>query len=347
MQMEQIADHIAKSGFSRAVVNGQHIEVLLQERQGEAYGVVLVDCQYFSDLTVVNYENMLRGIRSSLYNYNFEEVHLLSVLCTPDPDTVKELIAGFGEHWVVDLKEKRLLIYENQILTYLNLKELIEEALLYEDAELAEAVHQQQIYRKVFRQNWCTFALVLINVVIFAAMFIIGNFEDPEFMLDWGAMAPFLVGDGVWEYRIFTSIFLHFDITHLANNMFMLLVMGFYLEKYMEKWKYLTIYLGAGVIGNVASLCYYIYHGDLYVVCAGASGAIFGITGAFLWLILHNRGWLDGISWKHMLFLIVLNIYLGFSDPSVGNVAHIGGLIGGFVIAMVLCHDRGKEESAS
>ena len=347
MEIGQITNQLLRAGFSRAVVNGKHVEVALKDRNGEAYAVVLVDCRYFPDMSVENYENMLRGIRSSLYRYDFSEVHLLSVLYTETPQDVKELVAGFGDHWVIDAKEQKLLIYENQIVSFLDAKEIIEEAILYENPQMAEDIRKIKQNRKIFTENWCTYGLVLINVIVFFVLSMYGDTEDGYFMEQHGAMSISLVGQGIWQYRLFASIFMHFGIGHLMNNMFTLLIMGMYVEKRMSKWKYLTIYLGAGIIGNLVSLYYYITTHQMNVVCAGASGAVFGLMGALLWIVICNYGRVEGLSWTQIAFLILMCIYIGFSDSSVGNAAHIGGVIGGFIFAMFLVRCTDKEEMSS
>ena len=103
----------------------------------------LVECDYFADLNVSGYENMLRGIRSSLYRYDFTEVHLLSVLYTETPEQVKDLTAAFGEHWILDRKEQQLLIYENQRASFLDAREAIEEGLQYDSIEMAEEIRKE------------------------------------------------------------------------------------------------------------------------------------------------------------------------------------------------------------
>lgn len=347
MQMEQITKHMVHSGFTRAVVNGSHVEVLLQVQARDAYAVVMVDCDCFENMTVEDYENLQRGVRSSLYQYDFQEVRMLNVLCTKDPKRVKNLVEAFGEHWVVDMSENRLLIYENQIASFLNTKEVIEEVLLYGDEVVIEQVEKRANFLSILKDNYCTYSLVLINCLVFLVLSMIGNTENVMFMERHGALVISQVGHGLWQTQMVTSMFLHFGVSHLLNNMFMLLVMGSYLEKRMEKWKYMTIYLGAGLIGNIVSLYYYIGTGNVDVVCAGASGAIFGLTGALLWVIICNHGRIEDISWVQIAFLILLNIYVGMADSTVGNAAHIGGLIGGFLLAIVLYRGIDKEDGAS
>ena len=347
MQMEQIMIHLAQNGFDRAMVNGEHVEVLIRKNGRDAYSLLLIDCGYYKDMPATDYENMLRGVRSSLYQYDFDMVHILSILCTDDPESVKEWIAGFGEHWVVDTRERRLLIYENQISSYLNAKELIEDSLQYETQEEAQSVENERCRRAFIKDNYCSLVLVLINCLVFGVLALFGNTDDAGYIQRVGGLSPQLIGEGIWAYRIVTSIFIHFNVTHLMNNMLMLAVVSSYLEKQMAKWRYVSIYLGSGIIGSIASLYYYIYTDNLNVVCAGASGAIFGLTGALFWVILRNHGQVEGMTWKKMLFLIILNIYLGLVDTSVGNAAHIGGLLGGFVLSIFLYGAKDKEEAIS
>lgn len=345
MQAEDITKHLARSGFRRAIVNGPYVDVLIQTREKEAYVIAVLDCKHFKGLTVNNYESILRGIRSSIYQYDLGEVKFLSVLCTEEPDTVKELVAGFGEHWVADLKERQLLIYENQIIKFANAKEVIEEALLYQD--FAGEMREEQQKRSFLWESICNWFVIAVNILIFILVELSGSSEDVGHMIDCGAMLPNEVGHGFWQYRLFTSMFLHFGIDHLFNNMLVLAVMGKYLEKHIGKRKYLFIYLIAGLIGNIVSLYLNIYQHTFNVVSAGASGAIFGVIGAILCIIIKNYGRIEDLSLSQVLFMITLSVYTGVISQGVDNGAHIGGLIAGFVMAAVLYRRSDKEEQVS
>ena len=73
-----------------------------------------------------------------------------------------------------------------------------------------------------------------------------------------------------------------------------------------------------------------------FAVSAGASGAIFGLVGALVWIVIANRGFYEGISRQQAVFMVILMIYYGVSTQGVDNWAHGGGLAGGFVISIVL-----------
>ena len=77
-------------------------------------------------------------------------------------------------------------------------------------------------------------------------------------------------------------------------------------------------------------------HNNDYAVSAGASGAIFGMVGALVWIVIANRGFYEGISRQQVIFMVILMIYYGVSTSGVDNWDHLGGLAGGFIISIVL-----------
>ena len=97
----------------------------------------------------------------------------------------------------------------------------------------------------------------------------------------------------------------------------------------------MIIYFASGIIGNIVSLFY-----DLTLeqpaVSAGASGAIFGLMGALLYVVIANRGRLGRLSGRGMLVMVILSLYFGLTSTGVDNLAHIGGLVSGFLLAVLL-----------
>lgn len=181
----------------------------------------------------------------------------------------------------------------------------------------------------------CTTVIIVINVAVFLILSLFGDTEDAVFMLQHGAMYEPMVTQQHEFYRIFTSMFLHFGITHLLNNMGLLGALGWNLELEIGKMRFLIIYLVSGIGGNLLSL-YFGISAETYAVSAGASGAIFGLMGALLYVVIANRGRLGRLSGRGMLFMVILSLYFGFTSSGVDNWAHIGGLITGFVMAVIL-----------
>lgn len=179
-----------------------------------------------------------------------------------------------------------------------------------------------------------TFLLVAINIIVFIVLEIQGDTEDGAFMLYSGAMNPYLVLYNHEWYRLFSATFMHFGIEHLANNMLLLFLLGQIFERAVGTTRYVGIYLGSGLAGSFLSFFYMCLMGRNDIV-AGASGAIFGIIGGMIIVVLVNKGRYKGISAKRMIFMAVLTLYFGFATAGTDNVGHLGGLITGFILTFI------------
>lgn len=186
--------------------------------------------------------------------------------------------------------------------------------------------------------NWMNLLIVGINILVFAVMELLGDTQDTEYMIRWGAAYTPLIWAGEW-YRLFTSMFLHFGFTHLLNNMVLLLFMGDTLEELTGKWKYLLIYLGGGLAGNLLSFFMESKTGTP-AVSAGASGAVFAVIGAILVILIKHRGRIKDMTASQLLFITILMIYYGLQSTGVDNTAHVGGLLGGMLLAFLLYRKR-------
>lgn len=187
-----------------------------------------------------------------------------------------------------------------------------------------------------------TILLTVINVAVFLWLSLGGATENAEYMLEHGAMyVPYILEKGEY-YRLFTSMFLHFGFQHLLNNMIMLLVTGWNLELEMGTIPFLLTYLISGLAGNVLSGFLDLRMGEL-VVSAGASGAIFGIIGALLYVVIRNRGRVRNISGRGMVIMVLLSLYFGFASAGVDNAAHLGGLAAGFLCGLLLYRKQNRK----
>lgn len=185
--------------------------------------------------------------------------------------------------------------------------------------------------------------IIVINVLIFA---VLNFFCAPETAQSWfmsGANIPELVREGEY-YRLFTSMFLHFDAEHLVFNMLLLLFLGDVLEEIEGKLRYFIIYLAGGFAGNIVSMFIHLQKTEM-VVAAGASGAIFAVIGALAFLAWKKKGNLGQYSWKRLLFMAVLSLAQSLTARGVDAGAHIGGCAAGFVLAVLLCRNYKKTET--
>lgn len=189
---------------------------------------------------------------------------------------------------------------------------------------------------------WGTVTLAAVNVIIYLWLSFGGATEDAGYMLEHGAMyVPYILEQGKYSCLL-TSMFLHFGFRHLINNMFMLLVIGSNLEPEMGTARFLITYMASGLAGNVLS-GFLDYRTGEYTVSAGASGAIFGLIGALLYVVIRNQGNVRNISGRGMVVMVVLSLYFGFASTGVDNAAHVGGLAAGFFLAVLLYRKKDRE----
>lgn len=186
-------------------------------------------------------------------------------------------------------------------------------------------------------KNSINLFLVISNVLVFFAVTLTGGTESTRHMIDSGAAYAPLITEGEY-YRLFTSMFLHFGIQHLTNNMLLLLFLGDYLERAVGKLRYLVIYLGGGIIGNLCSYLHELFlikTGKAPAVSAGASGAIFAAVGAMLVLLAFRKGKLEDLTFRRMAIMAGLSLMVGFQSSNVDNFAHLGGFFAGAFLMAV------------
>ena len=191
------------------------------------------------------------------------------------------------------------------------------------------------------KKHYITIGLIITNIIIFILLEWNGNSLDAEYMMEMGAVYPEKIQKDGEYWRLITATFMHFGFSHLLNNMVLLGTAGQILERALGPIKYLILYLLAGIGGSTLSYAQMIHSGD-YAVAAGASGAIFGIVGALLWVVIRNKGHYETLTGKGLIAMIVLCLYYGISTGGVDNWGHIGGLIGGFLVS-ILFYNRKKE----
>ena len=186
--------------------------------------------------------------------------------------------------------------------------------------------------------------LIAVNILYFFWLEFHGSAENAVFMVEHGAMyVPLVVREGEY-YRLLTAVFMHFGISHLVNNMVILFVLGDNLERALGKVKYLVFYLICGVGANVFSMVVSIREYEL-AVSAGASGAIFGVIGGLLYVVIRNRGRLEDLSTRQLALFVACSLYFGFTSTGIDNAAHVGGLVLGFLLAAIFYRNPGRREA--
>jgi rhomboid protease GluP len=175
-------------------------------------------------------------------------------------------------------------------------------------------------------------ALLVANIAMFVVEAAIGAnaFQGPGIrtLFDLGALQPIAIAQGHQYWRLFTAMFLHAGLLHLVLNMYGLYLFGFLIEDTFGTPAFLGIYFVSGFLASVATYAF----GSPNAIAVGASGAIFGLLGAWVAYNYRRRGTAMGSANLRTAALIVgLNLVLGFSIAGIDNLAHIGGLVTGVI----------------
>jgi rhomboid protease GluP len=195
------------------------------------------------------------------------------------------------------------------------------------------------------RPNPFTFVFIAINGLIFVLMWLAGGISlawaDPVVLKAFGAKVNVLIDQGQY-WRLVTCIFIHIGIGHLVLNNYALWIMGQQIEQIYGSSRFVILYLVSGLAGSAAS-----YHFSAGAISAGASGAIFGLFGAMGTFAFRYKGEVPELLRRHIIRrvvpIIAINLAFGLSVEIVDNAAHVGGLLGGVVIALLVPYKRPHE----
>lgn len=336
MAMKLVHYFITKEGYHPVMLHGANQEVWLEKVEGEPKIIRIVS----------NYIHNEEQFEFELYKTEQIMKKIGKKICCFKMDAISFFVNLGDNVEVVDTNNVKCigLRKEKDLDNYTFLKDFFPEmninyrekgeALLQKiSRELTEeGIKTNREVEEVFTPKvpYVTYALIAINVIYFLLMTFVGNgTTDVATLIQYGANIPELIQAGQW-YRLVTSAFIHLGLAHLLFNMYALYVIGSQVESFFGKAKYLIIYLGSAITGNLLSMVF--THG----ISAGASGAIFGLLGCLLYFGYHYRVYLGNTLRSQIIPLILINLVLGFLGTGIDNAGHIGGLIGGLLLSMAV-----------
>lgn len=324
-----VAELLARKGYSP--IDDEMEGILFREIEDRVYVVTLSES--LEDDEVSDYHLLQRKMEYSLGTKFCKQVSCLHFVATEDGDFDEAQLALANELpnlWFAAEDTGRIYLFERQITDFDGLYDYLEHALTSQ----VERVKKET----AFRITPVNAAIVILNVLYYIVILIVNQnlfaAYDADIMLSMGAMSNQTVLDGAW-YQLVTSMFLHFGVTHLINNMILLAYTGCELERRIGSIPYLILYMASGILGNVASFFYYQSRLEP-VVSAGASGAIYGVLGALLVVLVVRQIRTPDLSPRRIFLMIGLTIYHGMTSTGVDNAAHVGGLVTGIVIGFIL-----------
>lgn len=289
----------------------------------ECYVVLLLE----RGLSVAQLQEKRRQLEGHYSARGYDRIYQLCIICHNNGMFSEELLALVSQApnvWLFAADQNRMYQYENQPLEFDGLCHGLE-AIPTEPKLSPLSFHKKEF-------PYVTVVLVLVNVVCFLVPVWMGQHE--KWLDEGGNYWGFVFGKGE-AYRLWTYMFLHVDVRHLFNNMIGVLGFGLLLEPMLGHVKYAVIYLGSGLGSGLLSFLIELIR-ENHVLSVGASGAVFGLTGALLAMVLFRKKQVPWLSVRRILFLIVISLYSGFATPGVDNIGHIGGLLAGFLLTALI-----------
>lgn len=324
---------ITKEEYQPVIVNGLDNEIWL-ENSSKKYGVIRINTNYIHNNEQLNFDiyktkSIVRQIKKKAFLFGS---NTLSILLNVGDNVKKDVTDKYVDVEIVDSID---CLSNGKSISSLfpEIKNDVIEANDDMDffINVTNDINNQtekknKLYEKTFRKKTIivTYALIAINLLVY----LLSLFNIINVSSFWMEGESFKNGE---FYRAFTAMFFHWDIIHLACNMYSLYVIGTQIENVMGKYKFLFIYIVSGIIGCLLSGVV-----NASSVSAGASGAIFGLMGAMIYFGYHYRLYLGQALRSQIIPIVILNLFISFAIPNIDAFGHIGGLVGGLFATMIV-----------
>lgn len=351
--MKLIHYFIVSENYTPIIIKGIDDEVWLENKNNEYSIIRIVTRKIINkeqyDYDILKTKHIAKQLKRKLLDFS---MNVLSIYL--DKNFYTNKIDNFDEKYISILIKDEDDFINNEYINkaYKNLRD----KFVYKEegfeliSKLTKEIEEKNIKEGQEREKYMrnnkpiiTYILIFINIVMFVLMYMLGNgSENTNTLIDFGANYILLTKAGEY-YRLITSGFLHIGVIHLLLNMYSLYIVGSQVEYFYGKVKYIIIYLFSLIMGSLFTVAL----SSVNTVSAGASGAIFGLLGSILYFGIKYRGYIGNSLVNQIVPVVVLNLIIGFTTPGIGNAAHIGGLIGGYLISMAVGIGIDKKEQKS
>lgn len=335
LMMKLLHYFITEQNYNPVVLHGAENEIWLENMDND-YEIVRLVSNYIHnneqlDFDIFKTKKITKNIQRKTLNLN---MNVLSIYT----DLGENVKLKNNKHLdCIKLEDEKDIKKSNILLKHFP---SIEKKLKFEEKgidlfmKITDDINQKnlkeaQMIDKIFtpKKPIITYILIAINIFVFLFALL---FNASEYLVEiFSNYGPYIRQGQL--YRLLTSAFVHVNLFHILFNMYALYIIGSQAESFFGKTKYLVIYIVSAITGSLLSILL-----NMDTASIGASGAIFGLLGSLLYFGLNYRVYLGNTLIKEILPVIVLNLILGFTISGVDNFAHIGGLVGGFLITMAL-----------
>ena len=340
---EYLSSFLVLEGFAKASTNMKQFDVFLKKETGHITVLFVLEqnSEPFTEDTVNSYrQNALKILKEK----NLPEIHALFLILTDNPDSAVSATAGDYYTWIMDTGNRVLIIPDDRAEDFYGMKgrfqaflkepERANELLSKMEGKLAESIREEE--RKEARKvkesiPWVSIGIIGVNLIVGLITLLLG--ESFVRIVDLDPVAVFEHNE--W-YRLITYMFVHGSVEHILSNMLMLYLEGNMIEKSLGRWRFAVIFVLFGMLSGLGSLMFKVFTGS-NIPSIGASGAIMGIMGLVMYIVMRSIKTLGRGGWYRVFGIIACAgymIYEGFADEGVDNAAHVAGLVAGILVGI-------------
>lgn len=334
LTLERLENLFFEQGYGKIPSNLPEFNFYCRREMQGITVLHVIDYRQGLYISTDQYTHLKDQIEAFFHDRGEREVHVMTFILCDDTEKARRLCETDGFCWIIDSCAYRLLIHETQVADFYGWKDILEEylfALTRENREAAAPAEKTGKTDYLRNVSWVSAILVAVNVILFLICTFTG-----DLLYNKGALGVMYIVEDKAYYRIVSSMFLHWDMQHLFSNMIVLYYVGAVVERRIGHIPYAIVYFLAGIAGNIFSIGYQVFLGE-DIVSVGASGAVFGVEGVLLFLIIMHHGRLESMTAGRVAFAIAFSLYCGFTSTNVNNAAHVGGVLMGFASAAVIC----------
>ena len=326
---------VTKEGYAPIYVQGVKDEIWLENIDGP-YRIIRINSNYIHNEEQYKYDefkikNIMRQIKKKTLSFKVNTLNInLNVADRVKVESEKNIDNVFVKD-IDEIKKNKEIneIFPNMKNDLYQSKNSLDLLLNVTNDINKKTETDNKKYEKIFSRKkiLITYIIIAICILMYIVTVLMGL--NNMNLLILGANNIELLKHGQ-IYRLITYGFLHGSIIHLISNMYCLYVIGSQVENNLDKKRFLTIYFISMITGGLLSA---LFNDGISI---GASGAIFGLLGALLYFGFHFRLYLSEALKTRIIPVIILNLIIGFAVPGIDVACHIGGLIGGFLSAMMV-----------
>ncbi len=335
ISMKLLHYFITKKNYAPIVVQGVENEIWLENLDADTYKVIRIVNSYIHndeqlDFDVFKTKRMVKKIRRKTFTWKIKTLTILTDYgenvnqerTFPDVDIIyyqdeKKLVKNDLIKKEFSDLENNLEYSEDGFQLFLKITNEINQKNR-KTAEETDSIFEP-------KQPVITYIILgIIALVFFCGMF----FKQDLIILYFGLYGDFVRKGEI--YRLITATFIHADVIHLLTNAYSLFVLGKLVESFYGKKKFPLIYFFSAITASLLSIS---MNSGFSI---GASGAIFGLMGSLVYFGFHYRVYFGNVLLRQIVPIVILNLFIGFMVSGIDNFAHIGGLIGGYLISRAL-----------